>query len=159
MGMEMLTKDDINNIIDSPNLTSNEIVDVIKSELNIDIDPGLSRDEMVDEVYDAYQLALQEIENRKQEAAVESGKKTNKVTKSGFKRSNKQFIIDLIMENKHTKKDLIDITNSERGYSARGATCKTRVSRVIRELTKNEQLEMAADGVYKYIKWIMIDQT
>lgn len=148
----MLTKDDINNIIDSPNLTSNEICDVIKNELNIDIDPGLSREEMVKEVYDAYQLALQEIENRKAEAAVASGGKAPKATnKSGFKRSNKQFIIDLIQENKHTKKDLIDITNSERGYSARGATCKTRVSRVIRELTKNESLEMAPDGIYKFI--------
>ncbi len=150
MAMNMLTKDDINNIIDSPNLTTNEICEVIKTELNIDIDPGLSREEMVDEVYDAYQLALQEIENRKAEAKVES-KAAKKVTSTGFKRSAKQFIIDLIKEGKHTKKDLIDITNTERGYAAKGTTCKTRVSRVLRELNRNDRLEQTADGIYRLI--------
>tara|TARA_R110000851_G_scaffold70141_2_gene156532 strand:+ start:915 stop:1370 length:456 start_codon:yes stop_codon:yes gene_type:complete len=149
----MLTKDDINNIIDSPNLTSHEICDVIKSELNIAIDPGLSREEMVKEVYDAYQLALQEIENRKAEAAVGSGKpSTGKTTpQASFKKSAKAFILDLIKEGKHSKKDLIEITNTERGYAARGASCKTRVSRVIRELSRNQSLETTADGLLRYI--------
>lgn len=151
--MDMLTKDDINNIIDSPNLTSHEICDVIKSELNIAIDPGLSREEMVKEVYDAYQLALQEIENRKAEAAVGSGKpSTGKTTpQASFKKSAKAFILDLIKEGKHSKKDLIEITNTERGYAARGASCKTRVSRVIRELSRNQSLETTADGLLRYI--------
>ena len=151
--MDMLTKDDINNIIDSPNLTSHEICDVIKSELNIAIDPGLSREEMVKEVYDAYQLALQEIENHKAEAAVGSGKpSTGKTTpQASFKKSAKAFILDLIKEGKHSKKDLIEITNTERGYAARGASCKTRVSRVIRELSRNQSLETTADGLLRYI--------
>ena len=151
MSMNTLTKEDISNIIDSPNLTSQEICEVIKKELNIDIDSGLSRGEMVDSVYDAYQLALQEIENRKAEASVEA--KVNKKSRSTgtFKTSAKQFIIELIQEGKHTKKDIIDITNTERGYAARGGTCKTRVSRVIRELNRAEQLEITADGIYRYI--------
>jgi len=151
MAMNMLTKDDISNIIDSPNLTSHEICEVIKTELNIDIDPGLSREEMVDSVYDAYQLALQEIENRKKEASVKSNTAKKVTSSTGFKRSAKQFIIDLIKEGKHTKKDLIDITNTERGYAARGGTCKTRVSRVLRELKRNDKLEMTADGIYRLI--------
>ena len=150
MSMNTLTKEDISNIIDSPNLTSQEICEVIKKELNVDIDSGLSREEMVDSVYDAYQLALQEIENRKAEAKVESNVKKAKAT-TGFKTSAKQFIIDLIKERKKKKKDIIDITNTERGYAARGGTCKTRVSRVIRELTKSGNLEITADGVYRYI--------
>ena len=150
MSMNTLTKEDISNIIDSPNLTSQEICEVIKKELNIDIDSGLSREEMVDSVYDAYQLALQEIENRKAEAKVET-KATKVQGTNSFKTTAKQFIIDLIKEGKHTKKDIIDITNTERGYAARGNTCKTRVSRVIRELTRAEKLEITADGVYRYI--------
>ncbi len=147
MGMNTLEKEDIRNIIEMPNLSAQEICDVIKKELNIDIKPDISKEDMVDQVYDAYQLALQEIENKKNEAKVESKKIK---TSSTFKTTVKEFILNLIKENKHTKKDIIDITNTERGYAAKGATCKTRVSRVVRELIKQNKLKIAADGVYKY---------
>lgn len=148
MGMTALTKEDIKNIIDMPGLDRQEIVDVIKQELDIVIESHLTKEEMVDEVYNAYQLALQEIENKRSEAAVEATKINN--NSSAFKISVKDFILNLIKENKHTKKDIIDITNTERGYAAKGATCKTRVSRVVRELTKQGKLKIAADGTFKY---------
>jgi lysine/ornithine N-monooxygenase len=147
MGMSTLTRDDIKNIIDMPDLSTEEICQVIKKELNIEIEPSLDKSEMVDEVYNAYQLALQEIENKKNEAKVEKTK--IKVT-TGFNTTVKEFILNLIKENKHTKKDIIDITNTERGYAAKGSTCKTRVSRVVRELIKQGKLKVAADGIYKY---------
>tara|TARA_Y100001972_G_scaffold127843_1_gene186105 strand:- start:132 stop:581 length:450 start_codon:yes stop_codon:yes gene_type:complete len=147
MGMNTLTRDDIKNIIDMPDLSAEEICDVIKKELNIEIKPSLDKSEMVDEVYNAYQLALQEIENKKNEAKVEKSKR--KPT-TGFNITVKEFILNLIKENKHTKKDIIDITNTERGYAAKGSTCKTRVSRVVRELIKQGKLKVAADGIYKY---------
>ena len=147
MGMNTLTRDDIKNIIDMPDLSAEEICDVIKKELNIEIKPSLDKSEMVDEVYNAYQLALQEIENKKNEAKVEKSKR--KPT-TGFNITVKEFILNLIKENKHTKKDIIDITNTERGYAAKGSTCKTRVSRVVRELIKQGKLKVAADGLYKY---------
>ena len=145
--MSTLTKEDIRNIIDMPDLTAEEICGVIKKELNIEIPPTLDKSEMVDEVYNAYQLALQEIENKKEEAHVE---KTKRTTTTGFNITVKEFILNLIKENKHTKKDIIDITNTERGYAAKGSTCKTRVSRVVRELIKQGKLKVAADGVFKY---------
>lgn len=147
MAMSTLTKEDIRNIIDMPDLTAEEICGVIKKELNIEIPPTLDKSEMVDEVYNAYQLALQEIENKKEEAKVE---KTKRTTTTGFNITVKEFILNLIKENKHTKKDIIDITNTERGYAAKGSTCKTRVSRVVRELIKQGKLKVAADGVFKY---------
>ena len=145
--MSVLTRDDIKNIIEMPDLSAEEICEVIKKELNIDIKPTLDKSEMIDEVYNAYQLALQEIENKKNEAKVE---KTKRTTTTGFNITVKEFILNLIKENKHTKKDIIDITNTERGYAAKGSTCKTRVSRVVRELIKQGKLKVAADGVYKY---------
>ena len=149
MAMSVLTKDDIRNIIEMPGLEREEIVETIKKELDIIIEPDLTKEEMVDRVYDAYQLALQEIENKKDEAKVEASKiKQN--TGSSFNTTVKDFILNLIKENKHTKKDIIDITNTERGYAAKGSTCKTRVSRVVRELTKQGKLKVAADGIYKY---------
>ena len=147
MGMNTLTREDIKNIIDMPDLTTEEICSVIKKELNIEIKSTLAKDEMVDEVYNAYQLALQEIENKKNEAKVE---KTKIKSTTGFNITVKDFILNLIKENKHTKKDIIDITNTERGYAAKGSTCKTRVSRVVRELIKQDKLKVAADGVFKY---------
>ena len=147
MAMSTLTRDDIKNIIEMPDLSAEEICEVIKKELNIDIKPTLDKREMIDEVYNAYQLALQEIENKKNEAKVE---KTKRTTTAGFNITVKEFILNLIKENKHTKKDIIDITNTERGYAAKGSTCKTRVSRVVRELIKQGKLKVAADGVYKY---------
>ena len=145
--MNTLTREDIKNIIDMPDLTTEEICSVIKKELNIEIKSTLAKDEMVDEVYNAYQLALQEIENKKNEAKVE---KTKIKSTTGFTITVKDFILNLIKENKHTKKDIIDITNTERGYAAKGSTCKTRVSRVVRELIKQGKLKVAADGVFKY---------
>ena len=145
--MSVLTRDDIKNIIEMPDLSAEEICEVIKKELNIDIKPTLDKSEMIDEVYNAYQLALQEIENKKNEAKVE---KTKRTTTTGFNITVKEFILNLIKENKHTKKDIIDITNTERGYAAKGSTCKTRVSRVVRELIKQGKLKVAADGIYKY---------
>ena len=145
--MNTLTREDIKNIIDMPDLTTEEICSVIKKELNIEIKSTLAKDEMVDEVYNAYQLALQEIENKKNEAKVE---KTKIKSTTGFNITVKDFILNLIKENKHTKKDIIDITNTERGYAAKGSTCKTRVSRVVRELIKQDKLKVAADGVFKY---------
>jgi len=147
MAMSVLTRDDIKNIIEMPDLSAEEICEVIKKELNIDIKPTLDKSEMIDEVYNAYQLALQEIENKKNEAKVE---KTKRTSTTGFNITVKEFILNLIKENKHTKKDIIDITNTERGYAAKGSTCKTRVSRVVRELIKQGKLKVAADGVYKY---------
>ena len=147
MAMNTLTREDIKNIIDMPDLTTEEICSVIKKELNIEIKSTLAKDEMVDEVYNAYQLALQEIENKKNEAKVE---KTKIKSTTGFNITVKDFILNLIKENKHTKKDIIDITNTERGYAAKGSTCKTRVSRVVRELIKQDKLKVAADGVFKY---------
>lgn len=145
--MSTLTRDDIKNIIDMPDLSTKEICEVIKKELNIEIEPTLDKSEMIDEVYNAYQLALQEIENKKNEAKVE---KTKIKSTTGFNITVKEFILNLIKENKHTKKDIIDITNTERGYAAKGSTCKTRVSRVVRELIKQGKLKVAADGIYKY---------
>jgi hypothetical protein len=145
--MNTLEKADIRNIIEMPDLSAQEVCEVIKKELNIEISPTLSKEEMVDEVYNAYQLALQEIENKKEEAKVEQSKRS---TNTAFKTTVKEFILNLIKENKHTKKDIIDITNTERGYAAKGATCKTRVSRVVRELIKQGKLKVAADGIYKY---------
>jgi len=147
MGMSTLTRDDIKNIIEMPDLSTEEICQVIKKELNIEIEPTLDKSEMIDEVYNAYQLALQEIENKKNEAKVE---KTKRKVTTGFNITVKEFILNLIKENKHTKKDIIDITNTERGYAAKGSTCKTRVSRVVRELIKQGKLKVAADGIYKY---------
>jgi len=147
MAMSTLTRDDIKNIIDMPDLSTKEICEVIKKELNIEIEPTLDKSEMIDEVYNAYQLALQEIENKKNEAKVE---KTKIKSTTGFNITVKEFILNLIKENKHTKKDIIDITNTERGYAAKGSTCKTRVSRVVRELIKQGKLKVAADGIYKY---------
>ena len=66
--MNTLEKADIRNIIEMPDLSAQEVCEVIKKELNIEISPTLSKEEMVDEVYNAYQLALQEIENKKEEA-------------------------------------------------------------------------------------------
>jgi hypothetical protein len=147
MAMNTLTREDIKNIIDIPDLTTEEICSVIKKELNIEIKSTLAKDEMVDEVYNAYQLALQEIENKKNEAKVE---KTKIKSTTGFNITVKDFILNLIKESKHTKKDIIDITNTERGYAAKGSTCKTRVSRVVRELIKQDKLKIAADGIFKY---------
>ena len=108
MAMNTLTREDIKNIIDIPDLTTEEICSVIKKELNIEIKSTLAKDEMVDEVYNAYQLALQEIENKKNEAKVE---KTKIKSTTGFNITVKDFILNLIKESKHTKKDIIDITN------------------------------------------------
>ncbi len=115
MSMNTLTKEDISNIIDSPNLTSQEICEVIKKELNIDIDSGLSREEMVDSVYDAYQLLYKKLKTVRLKLSVEA--KVNKEIKINgtFKTSASNLLLNLIQEGKHTKRISFDITNTEKG--------------------------------------------
>ena len=147
--MQALTRDDISNIINSPLLDNKEIVGIIKDELRVDIDPDLTRDEMVSAVFEAYQVALEEVaiktEEAKQEVKIEKAKALGKSVKI----SRKQFIVNLIGEGKYTKESIIDLVSEEYGYGVTGKKPTTRVGRVLRELNNAEKLEILADGILR----------
>tara|TARA_Y100000296_G_C5109660_1_gene224467 strand:- start:119 stop:565 length:447 start_codon:yes stop_codon:yes gene_type:complete len=148
--MDRLTRDDISNIIESPSLSNEEIIQVIKHELNINIDADLTKAEMVEEVYSAYQLALTEIETKKAQSKVDS-KASNKAPKEK-KKSMKENIIELIEKGKYSKKELIEVIDDIGGYKMRAKSSRTRVGRVIRELNSEGKIETLADGLIRFKK-------
>ena len=145
--MEALTRVDIANIINSPLLENDEIVGVIKDELRVDIDPDLTREEMVDAVFEAYQIALQEVAIKTKEAK-DSKRATSKPLKVR-KTSRKQFVVDLITEGKYTKEAIIELVSEEYNYGVVGKKPTTRVGRVLRELNRAGKLEVLADGILR----------
>ena len=146
--MDRLTRDDISNIIESPTLSNEEIIQVIKHELNINIDSDLTKAEMVEEVYSAYQLALTEIESKKAQVSADA-KANSKETKVRTK-SMKENIIELIEKGKYSKKELIEVIDDIGGYKMRAKSSRTRVGRVLRELDSENKIETLADGLIRF---------
>jgi hypothetical protein len=147
--MQALTRDDISNIINSPLLNNKEIVGVIKEELRVDIDPDLTRDEMVTAVYEAYQVALEEVAIKTKEAKEEAKETKTRISNKPAKVSRKQFIMSLIKEGKFTKESIVDLVSEEYGYGVTGKKPTTRVGRVLRELNNSNKLGILADGILR----------
>ena len=148
--MDKLTRDDISNIIESPTLSNEEIIQVIKHELNINIDADLTKAEMVEEVYSAYQLALTEIESKKAQVLADTG--TNSKPTKVRTKSMKENIIELIDKGKYSKKELIEVIDDIGGYKMRAKSSRTRVGRVLRELDSENKIETLADGLIRFKK-------
>ena len=147
--MQALTRDDIAHIINSPLLNNAEIVGVIKEELRVDIDPDLTREEMVEAVFEAYQVALEEVAIKTREAKQETKRAEAKKAGKPEKVSRKQFIINLIEEGKYTKESIVDLVSEEYGYGITGKKPTTRVGRVLRELNGEDKLQVLADGILR----------
>jgi len=150
--MENLSKEDIRNIVDSPSLNSQEIVKIIKDELDIDIDPDVSREEMVIEIFNAYQMALATIEVKTAEINLEEKKQKKVRGATQTKRETKKGrIIALVKEGKYQEHEIREILDEEYGWHLLGKSHKTRVSRTMRELRSSNNLEKTADGMLKYV--------
>ena len=149
--MENLSKEDIRNIVDSPSLNSQEIVKIIKSELDIDIDPDVSREEMVIEIFNAYQMALATIEAKTAEIKLEEKKQKKKVTTQVKRETKKDRIIALVREGKYQEHEIREMLDEEYDWHLLGKSHKTRVSRTMRELKNSGNLEKSADGILKYV--------
>jgi len=148
--MEYLTKEDIRSMVTSPNLSNQEILEIIRDELDIKIRDDLSREDMVEEIYTAYQEALVEIEANKKATEKHKEKTTAFSPKPTKKLSRKEFILSLIKEGKYSRELITAKVSEEYNYSLSGKSPKTRISRVIRELDKNGTLLITADGLLKY---------
>ena len=150
--MENLSKEDIRNIVDSPSLNSQEIVKIIKTELDIDIDPDVSREEMVIEIFNAYQMALATIEAKTAEIKLEEKKQKKAGATTQTKRvSKKDLIVGFVKEGKYQEHEIRQMLDEEYGWHFLGKYHKTRVSRTMRELKLSGNLEKSADGILKYV--------
>lgn len=147
MEIERLTREDIARLFESPALTTEQIITVAREELAVEISPDLSREEMVDAAFEAYNHALIDVASHYTQQRAERATNTRKVKKDG-KPSRKQFVINLISAGGHTKESLMKVVDEEYGYTARGKSPKTRVSKVLRTLNKQNLLEESADGTF-----------
>jgi len=147
MEIERLTREDIARLFESPALTPEQIIAVALEELAVEISPDLSREEMIDVAFDAYNLALVDAASHSAQMGAEKATNTRR-SKIGGKLSRKQFIIDLISAGGHNKESLLKIVGEEYGYAAKGRTAKTRVSKVLRALKQRNLLEESADGTF-----------
>ena len=147
MEIERLTRDDIARLFESPALTKDQIIAVALEELAIKISPDLSKEEMVDAAFNAYNLALVDVASHYAQVKAEKATNTRR-SKTDGKLSRKQFIINLIGKGGHNKESLLKVVGEEYGYTAKGRTAKTRVSKVLRALRQQNLLEESADGTF-----------
>jgi hypothetical protein len=151
--IKQLTLEDIQEIVDIPSLSNQEVIDMVREELEINIDPKLDRKEMAEAIYDAYMIAITERvkeENfRREQTEKKVAKKMRKEAKGP---SRKQFILDLITEGKYDRDKIIEMVNEEFNYNVQdGKSSRTRVSRTIRDLTKTGEIKTAADGTLSMV--------
>jgi len=145
-----LQKEDFKELIFNPHIEPEELIDILKKEANIDVDPNIIREEMLDIVWEEFckiRAAYQE-EVRNQKSDDELIKRKPKSKKSSKNKvSRKEFIVNLIKEGKYTKNEILQRVSDEFNYAQEGKTPNTRVSKVIKEMKQKGFLETSADGV------------
>ena len=152
MEIKRLTREDLADIINSPALKIEDVIKVAKDEYDVDVQipegatPKEAKEAAIDQIFDAYNAALIEIESNKYQQKAEKRTNTRKPKKADGQPSRKQAVIGLIGEGTYTKEALVAKMDADYGYAAAGKTSKTRVSKVIRELKKSNSLIEAADG-------------
>ena len=152
MKIDNLTREDLERLINSEATEIHDVLKVAKEEFDvvIELDESLStkqkKESIIDEIYDAYNRALIEVQENKMKERVEKKTRTRKTKSKDGKPSKKQFIINLVAEGKHTKADILKIVDEEYGYSARGKNPKTRVSKTLKGLKQAASIKEAADG-------------
>jgi len=145
-----LTKENIEKLIYSDYLSNEEIIETIKEEMGINIDPNLPKEEMVDEVWRVYQEALEQLEQKTAKAEVDSSSTNRRKKRRSYgtsKKTRKDFIIDLISKAEFTRAEVEEQLSEEYNYKVSGKSPKTRVSRVLRELEKKGKLGEEPNGV------------
>lgn len=126
--MERLTREQIARIFNQEELNPEEVLDLIKDELGIEIDPSLDKETQIDEVFRIYNETLDKLDEKKKEQAQVYSKKKKKV-----KLTRKDYIQELISKGEYTKDEVIALTDDYFDYEE-GKSSRSRVGRVIREM-------------------------
>ena len=66
--MERFTREDIEQIVNAPGLHDTEIKKILREELKLNIPEELTKEELTEFVYSEYCKALEEIEEKREEA-------------------------------------------------------------------------------------------
>jgi len=150
--MERFTREDIEQIVNAPGLPDTEIKKILREELKLNIPEELTKEELTEFVYSEYCKALEEIEEKREEARKEFEKKKikRKKEKKAKNPSKKSQILGFIKENKYTRKQLIEKVDGELGYKVRGKSSKTRVSRCIKDFEINKLVKISPSGILRY---------
>lgn len=144
-------KEDFKELIFSPHIETEELVEILEKEANIIVESDISREEMLETVWAEF-CKLREAYNeeadkqRREESLIKRKPKKSSSTSKG-KVSRKEFIMNLIEEGKHTKAEILEIVSEEFNYAQEGKSPNTRVSKVIKEMKQKGCLHKSADGV------------
>lgn len=148
--LKRLTRKEIEEIFLSDSFTEEEIIETVEKELGLTLEKGLPKKEIIDKIFDIYNKALDDMDQKTKTIAKKS-KKSRKSTgsKSGGI-SRKDFIVNLVKEGKYTKPQILEKVSEEFNYKVTGKSPNTRVSRVLRELDSKGQLKQAPDGILSF---------
>ncbi len=149
--IKILQRDEIAVLFEG-NLNITSVLKTIKTELGVEVDPGLPKEEMIDVVYEQYCKAIELVETKKEEFRQKDQKrKEKKKRREDRGPTAKAFILSLLKAGGHTRKEIINTVNDEYNYVARGKTSRNRVSRVIREMLLFETIQMEPDNTFTWI--------
>lgn len=142
---EGLTRDQIREIVEDDDFNVDEMRELLKEELSVDLPQNLTTDQIVEFVYDAYQKRATEVSQvRREKRSAAKSKRASSKERDGGGVSRAAFVTGVI---KDAGKEGIDKSAVEQaldeafGYSASGKSPKTRVNRVLRSLTKKGLIE------------------
>lgn len=141
-----LNRQDLANLFLDPKLTLEAKHEIIQKKLNIQgVDPTLDGEALVDVIFAAYERALAQIESKKRTPTPAPAKEVafKPPPVEGPSESRKDIIIRIINDSKQISvNDLITKVDDICGYAAAGRSSRTRVNRVIRDLTESGNIEI-----------------
>lgn len=150
--MELVTKQDLANLILNNDIPFDERKELITQEFHIDLPPDIEDGEpLLNFVYDYY-LKMVELYQLKDRSLY-------KVEKKPTEREGtiKEFIINTIIVKKNLSiGELQKIVDEEYNYSDVGKTPRTRCRKVIQQLTIQKKITVTSE---KQIIWIANDST
>lgn len=150
--MELVTKQDLGNLILNKEIPFDERKELITQEFHIDLPPDIEDGEaLVNFVYDYY-LKMVELYQLKDRTLYKTEKKHNE--KQG---TIKEFIINTIMVKKQLYiGELHKIVDEEYEYSNVGKTPRTRCRKVVEQLRILNKITVTSE---KLITWIGNDSS
>ena len=148
--MVNITEKDIRNLVESPVLNDDEIIELVSTEMDVELNPKQSREQWVKTIFEVYTNAMKSVEINKKTASIKKIKKVKKQRdKLVEKVSRKDYIIGLIEQGVYTKAEITEDVTNHFDYHLTGRSPKTRISRTIRELKQKGLLDELSDGVLR----------
>ena len=152
MAEDGLTRAQIKEIVEDPDFNIAEMRELLIEEFQVELPPDLTVDQIVEFVFEVYQKKAAEVSQVRRERRADAKRsKTEGKSREAGGVSRAAFISAFIKDAKETTRAEVEkATDEAYAYGLAGRKPKTRVNRVIRNLTRDGKIEVTGQK----IRWI-----